>query len=434
MKKVLGWGLPMAALAIIIGCGGNGSGSAIVTTGGDGRTAPTVILNDIASVQTYFVTGQGRRQATSLVAVVKSLRYENSITEQFLPGLDFSTYPELHMRLDSYSDNSRIYNAIIPQGDTSLFYDSLPFEINRIDEVDNATGQVTQLTSAAPAVFQNPPFTIGLRVFRGRTTTMQYNLNDGSLGFDPIAGAIFDSDFFLFENLDIQTGVIRGFFSDYISFDLSNMPAADRPLLADNTAADRVLFSGDGICHSSGLGATSKFEFLNPIKIEAGRIFGGVVLGGVTAKGTFNLLEDDPRDLNNIPITDVAKLTALKGTWVDHKEVIIPNSDFSVLAIPNTMESNEQQLVIYSANQAGKVTKMWQGVVRYGDGGDPKKGHFSLWPISQIDDASVANQIDGEVYDLVYVNDVVRDGKYTVTAGPNTFPFPRQGQFTVYRK
>lgn len=436
MKRWWLGALAIGAMAVLIGCGGRDARSGVIIPGdGEGRLVPTFVLNEPGTVSTFFLSGQGRRQQTSQIAQIRQFRYESSAGD-FIPDLDYIVNLPLRIKLDEYRDNDRRYTVPVPPGRSFRAFDLLPFEVFAIEEVD-ANGVITPLTSTSPAVLADPPFPLRLAVFRGRTTSVQINLDDAILSFDPARGVLFDTALFEVRNLDVQTGTIRGFFSDYVAFDLSDMPDSERPELSSGLFADRVLFSGDGICISRGLGPNSEFEFLNPVLIEAGKIFGSVDIGGVPSGGTFNLLEDDPRELNDLNIPELAKLTALKGTWRPHNQAIISRDIVTAVAFPNTDEAFltpgelvEQQFVIYQENRAGRVNAMWQGVVRY----EGTRGEFSVWPISQVDDADAANRVDGVVENLQYLNGVVVNGDWRVTSANQRWPFPLRGSFGVYRR
>lgn len=437
LKDLRKWLLLFAGGALLIGCAGGGTdvnttngGSNGATTGGDTRV-PTVRLSGNGQLQFAVISGQGRRDIGSQIAVFRRISFQNSDTD-FIPSLDQSNFPDMKCQLDNYKLNTRVFGVSIPGNANYREFVEFPFEVYSMEEVTD-TG-TAQLTNTFPALALTNPLATRLKIFPGRQTTLHIALDDAILLFDPAEGVVFDRDLFIEKNYDFRTNSIRSFISDMIAFDLTQMAPADRPFLNldpdDGLApvpADMVLFSGDSIGISAGFGTLESFELLDPIRIEKGLIQQGPVIGSSQAPGVYTLVETDPRDLSGL-----AKITALQGSWFPKDQVLANIPDFAMLAIPGSDDDNEQQLIAWNQNAAGQVTALWQGIVTYDGAGS---GVFSLWPINQVDDGNATNEVDGVVKNLVVSTGVVVRGEFEATTGAiSKFPFPKTGAFVVYRR
>lgn len=441
MKDSMKWLLCAFAAVFVAGCGGSGDGRVPPPPPGPDRSAPTIVLGNTAGLTTTFISGQGRRAPGSLIAVIQRIAYQNNV-DDIIPVLDQSTFPELKVELDAYSINSRTFSVSVPGDQGSRFMTQFPLEVFSLEQ-ENDFGGTDLLTQNPPALLAEPPFDIQLRMFPGRYSSVQVNLDDAILNWDGF-GVTFDRDLFIFRNYNEFTNTMTSFLSDQISFDLSAMPAEDRPLMTNGDPAEAVLYSGDAIAMSRGFGFDGSFELLDPVRVEQGIIRPGPILGGVQAPGTYTLLELDPRDLEGL-----TKITALQGSWRSYKSVMTDFPVYSMVAMPNSGDDDRQTLLVWKHNPDGQITAMWQGTLRYtvAAGTPPTTGFFSLWPIGQIDDADAANEVKGFVSNLitrptyatvngrrVVVGYDVLKGDYNVTETNPLFPFPLQGGFAVFRR
>lgn len=443
MKDSMKWLVGVVGLVVLSGCGGDGGGRIPPPPPGPDRAVPTVVLNDPAAVTLTFITGQGRRAPGSLTAVVGAQFLQNDVND-VIPKLDQTNFPDLRLGLDRYTVNSRTFAATIPDDAGSKTYREFPLEIFSLEQEDDF-GQLEPITFNPPALLVEPPLDLDLRLFRGRYSTIQVNLDDAIINFDFGTGqVIFDRFLFEDKNYDQLTGSVRSFLADYVAFDLTQADDDLRPSMSDGTPADMVLFSGDGIAVSQGFGFDGSFELLSPVRVEQGIIRLGTVIGGVRTSGVYSLLELDPRDLEGL-----TKITSLAGPWRTHKEAFKAVPPFATVAFPSTSDNNVQWLVMWKQNADADVTDMWQGVVKYEDAGNlpPTRGTFQLWPIAQIDDADASNEVRGTVSNIIatpnyaIINNVrvligydVRRGDFDVTQSNALFNFPLQGGFVVYRK
>ncbi len=462
MKDLRNWAVVAAAAIAIIGCGGSGGsnssgGSTSGTGGSQGRGLPTINLSSFGSVQAVFLSGQGRRAPGSLVAVINQFQIQRVNAQDQLervPALDQQNLPDLHIQLDGYTLNAFEFDVSMNANEPARLYTELPLQIFELDQLDQ-NNQVTRLTTTTPAFIADPPFDLDLVVFPGRQTTVQIALDDSIVGFDESTGSLtFDRDLFISKNYDVRSNTIKSFISDFIAFDLTGMATADRPKMPNNVPVEMALFSGDGIAVSAGFGHDNTFALLDPIAIQNGIITKGPILGGIRASGSYILQEPDPRDL-----TQVAKITALQGVWRPFTDVISGVGTSAMIAFPNSdvdidqnlATENQQQVVLFKLDAAGKVTSMYQGVIRYDAGGTtkPTTGQLSIWPISQVVTADPANQVTGTVSNLVtvpfYAFDsggnpkliqyAVKSGDYAITSAvPGNFQFANKGSFVVFRK
>lgn len=433
------WIAAVALAAIVVGCagggaengGGNGGG-----TGGEDRGVPTVNLSELGELQTIFVSGQGRRQSGSLIAVIKDLKFQND-DDDFIPDLDQTIFPDVRIQLDGYTLNSRSFSVKFPGGVRSRTFFEYPFVLEALEEKLDGGGSIP-ITSESPAYVEDIPFDAEVTVFPGRQTTVQINLDDSIIGFDNQIGVIFNRDLFIQKNYDVTANLMTGFLSDFLSFDISGLPIQARPNLLNASdqpvgpRATHVHFSGDSVALSAGFDTVDSFQLLDPIRVQNGIIRRPKQLGGVTAPGVYTLEEADPRDISGI-----ARLTALQGYWRNYTEVLSNIGPFAAICIPNSRDEFEQQFIIFSRSPGGAVTSMWQGVARFDFTLD--SGEFSLWPIDQVDNADGANEVTGTIRNVVVTTDkfgvpTVRQGEYAVTSTAAGFPFPSSGKFVAFRR
>jgi hypothetical protein len=247
--------------------------------------------------------------------------------------------------------------------------------------------------------------------------------------FDDGSGTVqFNVAEFQLRNLDPQ-GFINSFFSDYVAFDISNMPTSERPQLTTGEFATRVYFSGDDTAISAG-GQSGKFEVLTLDATQP--IMGSYgpqnVLQGTP--GTYNLEQVDPTDLSGI-----SRITSIHGIWRDLNTVITGVSDFEMITFPKNADTAEQDLVIVQRS-GGVITGLYFGFVNF----DERK--FRAYPIKNVVDASAEGELTGTVTGLMTANgsstvslDSTRYGQYSFDAG-QTLPagFQNTGTFIVFRK
>ncbi|MCE9558089.1 MAG: hypothetical protein K8R88_03990, partial [Armatimonadetes bacterium] len=282
-------------------------------------------------------------------------------------------------------------------------------------------------TPANTLAYEAPnPFDIRATAFPGRYTTVQVRLDDKTLKWVPGSNVQFDEDNFTSINYDPLILAIRGHISDYIAFDLTNVPSGERPVVeSTGNPAEKVLFSGDGIAISEGLGSSSVFELLDPVVIKSGTISEGPVINGKKALNSYKLDETDP---------SLSIKTALVGIWRNSTEVISATDTVSMVAFPNSDDNNRQTLVLFKQNSAGKISGMWHGYVDY-DATDTTKGVFKLFPIGTLTTGETTGQeVNGTVSNITRANGAVKRADWDATGTlPLNFSFPATGAFSVVR-
>ncbi|MBN8690557.1 MAG: hypothetical protein J0L72_07145 [Armatimonadetes bacterium] len=448
MKKLL---LGAITLAILAGCGGDGSDTTTTTSGattgatsgGTGREYPTFNLGTGALLQTSFVSGQGRstgssRATGSQVALIKSVQFRNDAND-FVPSSDQILGDEIRVQLDGYTLNTKAFGVTFGIGQTSKRFLEYPMEIAQFLRVES-DNSLTPLTPEDSIAFQPPvPFDCDVRVFAGRVSSVNIRLDDSMVSFDDVAGAVtFNPDLFVASNYDLIHNRITSSFSDYLAFDISQMPTGDRPPLSiSGDPADRVFFSGDGYGISNGLGAASQFELLSPVRIDSGRLNTGSPLGsgggsGIGFGANWFILEDqDPL---------ATRLTSLIGIWKPFTQAVNSSEDVTVIALPSSRENDgieaneEQQILFYKRNVAGKIIDLWYGQVYYNTDGDQTAGTFRAYPISTVTDAVPTQQVDGTISGVVITSGAARRGDWQLSSPPSNWPFGTEGGFGVYRR
>jgi hypothetical protein len=413
--------------ALVVGCSGgdlgagtNGGGGG--STGGDGgRGIPTVNLGSSAQVQVLYLSGQGRRAPGSQIAVFKNIKVSNSVTD-FAPTAQQGSFAPVRVQLDGYTINQHTFTYTLAPRSIKTFT-QFPLEIAQIDE-ENVGGGTTTLFSGPPVLIR-PFFNINLPLFSGRQTTLTVNVNDAMIQYDSVNGVAFNRTQFENENYSPGENRINGTLSDMVAFDVSGMPANERPKLLNGQVADMVHFSGDLIGISKGFDVPGTFNLLNPAVIDSGLVKRPVTLPGREAPGTYSVQEPDPRD----PFGGGSKITAMAGFYRPYTEVLSNIGDFAMVVIPNSRLGADNQVVMFSRDGAGKIKAMFQGVARFSGA---SSGTIEVWSIDQLP-AGTANNLVSGTLNFAKADGIVRSGTFTFQDPPAGFKFPTTGGFVVFR-
>jgi hypothetical protein len=305
---------------------------------------------------------------------------------------------------------------------------------------ETVSGGVTTYVDVTPPPSES--FDARIRVLPGRDSSLPIFLDDSM--FSESGGVVsFDRDQFeLRNNIEGVGDPILTYFSDYVSFDISAMSSADRPLLSNGSAATRVFVSGDNYALGAPGGTSNRFEVLTLDSIEP--IVGTYGLEGTIAgrstPGTYTLRQADPSDL-----TGIAQITAAAGVWRDSARTFTGFGTFEFILFPTSRlepssgagdnglrPDEDQELAIVQRNGAGQVTSFYFGYA------DLSTGEFFAYPIRNLVDASVTGEVTGILSNFRNANggstssfDLVRSGSFTFTGGSGGFP--TSGTFTVYR-
>lgn len=419
----------------LIGCGGTGPGGGNGGGGGGGgggngrSSINTNLLNKPGRVEVTFNSGQGRAPG-SLIAAIRhfELQDEIGIVETQLRG-------ELRVQLDGYTSQSIEVNVPMDGFSPNLAsrnFDTLPLEVQRLGLEDNFGNYAWYDGTNGQPIFADS-FTLHARAFPGRYTAIELFIDDAILSLDlgavPVPVALFDRERFELINYDQNDLHINGWLADYISFDISNV--ANKPIFSPSgpysgETVTMAHFSGDSYAISvdpvAG-GAAMEVLTTGVDPFEALISPQATIPGLGVMPGTFTIRQVDPRDLSGI-----AKITALQGIWrwwhdssSPSRGFILDPGLFEVFTIPSSEDNEKQEIIMLSRNIAGQIIELYYGEIDY------ELGEFHAWPIENIDDGDIANEISGSVSGIVYrpggpfnQSDPwkdIRSGTITITTG-----------------
>ena len=446
------WALLSAAFAAVLaGCGGDGAG--VGPGPGPGPQGSSVnralMMGDgsaPARVEVTFNTGQGRAPG-SPTAVLKRLNFVTDPLPPVIPpgdsrnNIDTLLNPARHLQLDGYTSQTIAVNIPLNNIGFSGPVNSRDISEYRLDIdsllIEQAGGGFQTVSGPGGQPVLLELFPANIVGFAGRTSSIQIFLDDAMLNFDGV-NVIFDRNLFEAVNLtDDGNGNFKmmAFIGDYIVFDITNV--ANKPTMSNASAATRVWFSGDSIALSGDVGTSAEaMEVLTPIAppIE-GLFLPPVVLPGGTGPGTYTLRQVDPRDLSNI-----ARITALNGTWRDYvdpnpaRSPFLNLGSFECFTFPQSLNQDRHDMVVLVRDGGGNITTMYFGEMDFGS------NTFAIWPIDQVDDGDASNELNGDLSGLVDVNGSptsnhksVRSGTLTITGGIPPVGFQTTARFIVYR-
>jgi len=355
---------------------------------------------------------------------VNNLRLENGILDS-IPTTFQGSSDGVRIQLDAYEVNRFSFTQQLPTDLASKVYADYPLEIHRMLEEDNFGNIVPVFTG--PPVTVDPAIAVNAMLMRGRQTSVPVKLNDGMLFWDNLNGVDFDRVAFELDNYDATENKILGYFTDMIAFSLGGMATGDRPTLLSGNPADMVMFSGDFVAATSGFNAQGSFNLFGPAFIESGTIVPPVNLGGTFAPGSYDAYEPDPSVIP--PATGLVQF--LNGPWRAHTEVLSNLSETNMVVFPTSNPNGQHQVVIWSQNGSGQITRLWHGTVTFAAGNG--SGTISVWSVDQLDNQTQANAATGTLSGMSTSKGMVVDGDYTFTTTPAGFPFALQGSFAVYR-
>lgn len=282
--------------------------------------------------------------------------------------------------------------------------------------------------------------------YRGRTTSVQFYINDAMIDVDPVTGyASLNRQAFLDANANPETGKMRGFLNDYLEFDISavpNRPQMPAPLQfpPQESRASRVFFSGDGYAigdkDARGVnGSNGLFVYLTPSSFFEGFYR---VQDPTTNLKTFELKQADPTYIG----PDIRLITALKGVYRTHTEVLSNLHDVEFILLPKSGDGPKQDVVVIKRN-GGTIADMWFGTADFSGSGSPT---FRIYPIRNLYPASTsgeirgtfpANQLDGVGGGTVSsgTTNYWRDIRYGQYRFDSTIPsgLSKTGDFVVFR-
>lgn len=432
---------------VVIGCGGNagpGGGGVGGGIGGGGGVSRARVndteMNRPGVITTTFITGQGRAAAT-ISAVFRFITFTPNPNTPSGERVESTLSPELVVGLDAYTHNGASLNSPTLPGTSARSFDTFTLNVQKMRLA--APGSVPPYfdlfnPTNVNAPILNESFAMRLKTMNGRHSGVPIFLEDAMLNHDGV-NVQFDRTLFQLANYDVTEQRIIAFFSDYVSFDLSNMATGDRPILLSpegaGAPADTVYFSGDSIALSADVGGDRVFEILTPQSYVSGVWSPPANSGPVnTSYGTYTLLEVDPQVL---PVPNAARLVSLIGIWRPYDLMFQDLGDFEMFTIPNSEDRDDQDVVMIQRNGFGQIVNMYFGVAFLNSG----SLSFSVFPINQVDSGSVGNELEGVISGLqnssgspTSTPSSVRSGTFTFTTAPLPGGFPATGRFVVMRK
>lgn len=426
------WWIFFAAGAVVVGCaGGSGLGTGTTgsgattggaTTGGTTgavRSVPRVELpGDASDVRVVYLSGQQRRAAGSQYAKLNNIRLATGDVDQ-IPGSVQGTLDGVNVKLDGYTVNKYAFGHTLPTGIQAARYTQLRSEVWRLVE-ELPSGAFDTLFTGS---FTLPNIPVSVPLARGRQSTVQVFLNDAALFHDG-NNLIFDETLFNEDNfLDVEPA-INGYFSDMVSFDLSGVPAGERPQMQSGGNATKLMLTGDAWGVANGVGTVGSFDIINPGFIESGVLTNPVVLPDGTAPGTYTVLEPDP---SVIPPT-VVQISALQGLWRDSNEVLKNLSANNMVIFPTTRANGQHQVVAWKRS-GSSITKIWIGRATLTG---TTSGTVELWSADQLDNGTETGKVTGTLTNFTVVGGVIKDGDFTFTTPPTGFV--GSGSFAVFAK
>jgi len=423
--------LSVAAALVVIGCGGSGGsgtsgGSTTSTTSTIPGTNLRVSLGSKDStgrlfghINFYYLTGQGRgsRAAGDLVANIRDVTIQDEFGSINAPGSGSgATFNLVSFQVAKFSldvpfvgQNSRIFENY------ELRFDHFSFE-----------GNATRLDPPA----DSSDFPARIRSFPGRDTTAPIFLDDAMFTVNG-SNVSFDESRFIDSNLSGSPAAIQSFLGDYIEFDLSGLPAAQRPQLLTGDFAGRFFISGDNYAIGQSVDAGT-FEVLTEDAQRFSGTFGPEHNIGQYTPGTYTLYQADPSDINGL-----AKIISIAGGWRSNHRVFSSIGAFEMITFPTHSDNAHQEIVAATYDGSGNPTSLYFGFLNF------DSGKFELHPVKTITDPTdFTGVLTGTVSGYSSASGsttsappTIRYGNFTFD-GSQTLPtgFPGNGTFVVFRQ
>jgi hypothetical protein len=245
---------------------------------------------------------------------------------------------------------------------------------------------------------------VRVRSQKGRTTALRLLLDD-SMIYSDNGSIVVDQDLLAAANTDAYGGVLAGFYSDMVRFDIRSV--SERPMV-NGQPAQYVFVSGDliGIANDSGLEVYfSENRNLDTVASRSGSFSGGT-------SGTYLLNELDPNDPEHL-------LTRLSGSWNDVSGVVSNIGTFAMLVFPSADPSASDQVIMFAKNGNGQVTDLYIGEL------NTSGGLFVAYPISELGSSS-SSLIGGGIQDTSL------GGTFSIDFGAKPAGFPDSGSYLRY--
>lgn len=394
-----------------------------------------------------YLTGQARAAGDTYLTITRQTISDGTTT--YLRD----TNAPLDLKLQGYQIQQARINVpftITASGtaDSKLFTDFL-FDPSAY-KVEDLDGSLTAQTMP-----DGLPVTLDarIRVFPGRVTMVPVFVSDAT-----VSDSGFDTQLFKDQNYSTDEsdpdgqGKLASRFSDFVRFDITNVPEEDRPNLRDESGvetgekASYVYFSGDNYALSNATPGTGSFfqelalEFDNPVVGH----WANSSAGGFP--GTYDLRTADPTD-----VTGMARILATQGVFRNYTQVLSGGTTFEIVMFPNSGENYSFENDPSSGTQRGRLGDL-VAIVRDGNnnitnmyfgGANLGTGRFELFPIARLGDdpSDTSGLIEGALSGYLDRNgavtsDVKRVRRFTYTFDTGaTLPtgFRQTGNATVLR-
>jgi len=422
--------LSVAAALVVIGCGGSGGSG---TGGGPGGTTSTIPGTNLrvnlgtadsggrlfGHINFYYLTGQGRgsRAAGDLVANIHDVTIEDEFGSINAPGtgggatFNLASFQVASFRLDVpfTSQSSRLF------ANYELRFDHF--------SIEGSSGRLT-----APP--DSSTFRARIRVFPGRDTTVPIFLDDAMFAVNG-SDVSFDEQRFVDANLSGSPSAIQSFIGDYVEFDISGLPVADRPQLLTGDFAGRFFISGDNYAIGAS-GESGTMEVMTEDQQRFVGTFGNEHTIGAYTPGTYTLYQADPSDINGL-----AKIISIAGSWKSNHRVLSNPGAFEFITFPTHLDNAHQEVAAVKFDGSGNPTALYFGFMNYDN------GKFEIHPVQYLTDPTtfdgvLTGTIDGFTNaggattaspNLVRYGHFAFDGGQTLPSG-----FPNNGTFVVFRQ
>lgn len=324
----------------------------------------------------------------------------------------------INIQLNGYFTQAKNVNI------TTSFSNSILFDKYQLT-IDSFNFGGTVISNSSGDAVLNDTFDANIRCYPGRQTLVPLFVDDAMFSLDPVTNLLsYDRNALLARNLDPDTNTINGFLSDFVRFDISNVP--NRPLLSDGSAASRIYFSGDNIALSAS-GSKGLFNVLQPAVINAGQFNPPVDIAGTTAPGTYSLIQDDPR-----PLSVLAKIASIQGTWKDYTAVTKNLGAFETILFPDSTGSKQLDLAMFARDANGVITNFYYGQA------DLDTKTFFAYPVGNLVTGDTTGEIQGTLSGYTdrdgaatTSSSAVRIGVISITSALPT-GFTASGRFFIF--
>jgi len=420
------WAFLSAVAAVaVIGCGGSNGGSN-PTGGTDGTPGTNVTVNlnrNFGRVEFAYISGAGTTAPGDLTAISGNAELEDQFgtVRQQLGNQVFSPLAQYTFQFGAI--NVPFTGPSVPPDLDTRLFESFRVSFVGFDEEGNSQR----------LAFVNPiDVSARIRTFPGRRSGVPIYLDSDMFetqSVDGVTSVLIKPESFLARNNE-ETGGLRSILSDFVAFDLTGMPEADRPQLSNGQPAGRFLLSGDNYAITDANPQQGGIELLTSEVSEPipGTYVAEKTIGSTNTPGTYQLLQPDPTDL-----TGIAKIVAFRGEWKDQARAFSGMGNFEVILFPSSKDDEmlEAVAVVRSGNV---VSNLYFGFANL------DSGELTLNPIKNLVAGTTDGEITGSVSNFRTRNgggtvlpSAVRTGTFNLTGGTLPAGFSGSGTFVVYR-